>query len=103
MAAILDTGTERFSNSESQRYPDASYQVTAQSDLLFGRCGWKNFKMAAILDIGTEWFKQFWITITPQYLPSCLGSIRLTFGSRCDLILKMAAMVAILDIRMEPF
>ena len=58
MAAILDIGTERFSNSESQCHPDASHQVSAQSDLLFGkRCGLKNFKMtamAAILDIGTE-------------------------------------------------
>ena len=39
---------------------DASHQVFAQSDLRFGRgCRLKNFKMAAIaaiLDIGTEWF-----------------------------------------------
>ena len=55
------------------------HQVSAQSDLLFGRrCDLKNFKMAAILDIGTEGFKQFWITITPQCLPSCLSSSRLT-------------------------
>ena len=40
MAAILDTGTERFSNSESPCHPNASHQVPAQSDLLFGRrCG----------------------------------------------------------------
>ena len=56
MAAILDTGTERFSNSESPCHPDASNQVSAQSDLPFGsRCGLKNFKMA-ILNIGTEQF-----------------------------------------------
>ena len=59
MAAILDIGTKRFSNSESPCHPDASHQVSAQSDLLFGRCGLKNFKMAAIaaiFDIGTEQF-----------------------------------------------
>ena len=36
---------------------DASHQVSAQSDLGFGRCRLKNFKMAtvaAILDIGME-------------------------------------------------
>ena len=60
MAAIKDIGTERLSNSESPSHPDASHQVSAQSDLLFGRrCGLNNFKMAAIaaiLDIGTEQF-----------------------------------------------
>ena len=56
MAAILDIGTEQFSNSESPCHSDASHQVSAQSDLPFGRrCGLKNFKMA-ILDIGTEQF-----------------------------------------------
>ena len=57
MAIILDTGTEWFSNSESPFHPNASHQVSAQPDLLFGRrCDLKNFKMAAILDIGTEGF-----------------------------------------------
>ena len=59
MAAILDTETEQFSNSKSQCHPDASHQVSAQSDLLFGRYGLKNFKMttmAAILVIETERF-----------------------------------------------
>ena len=36
MAAILDIGTEQFSNSESPCHPDASHQVSAQSDLLLG-------------------------------------------------------------------
>ena len=40
-----------FSNSESLCHCDASHQVSAQSDLQFGRCCLKNFK--AILDIGT--------------------------------------------------
>ena len=54
MAAILDIRTERFSNSESPCRPDASHQMSAQSDLLFGRrCSLKNFKMASILEIGT--------------------------------------------------
>ena len=57
MAAILDTGTKRFTNSESPCYPDASHQVSTQPDLLFERRhGLKNFKMAAILDIGTQQF-----------------------------------------------
>ena len=57
MATSLDIKTERFSNSESPCHPDASHQVLAQPDLLFGRrCDLKNFKMAAILDIGTEGF-----------------------------------------------
>ena len=47
-----------FSNSESLRRSDASLQVSAQSNLRFGRrCHLKNFKMAAlaaILYIGTE-------------------------------------------------
>ena len=54
MAAILVIGTERFSNSESPCHPDASHQIAAEPGLLFGRCGLKNFKIAAILDIGTE-------------------------------------------------
>ena len=52
MAAILDIGAERFSNSESSCHPYASHQVSAQSDLLLGG-DLKNLKMAAILDIGT--------------------------------------------------
>ena len=47
-----------FSNSESPCHPNASHQLSAQSNLPFGsRCGLKIFKMApmvAILDIGTE-------------------------------------------------
>ena len=55
MATILDTGAEQFNNSESSCHPNASHQVSAQSDLLFERrCGLKNFKMVAILDTGTE-------------------------------------------------
>ena len=46
-----------FSNIESLCRSDASHQVRAQSNLRFGkRCRLKNFKMAAILDVGTEQF-----------------------------------------------
>ena len=52
-----------FSNSKSLGHSDASPQISAQSDLPFGkRCRLKNFKMAAIaamaaiLDIRTELF-----------------------------------------------
>ena len=55
MAAILDNGTEQCSNYEPLCHPDAAHQVSPQPDLLFGRrCGLKNFKLAAILDIGTD-------------------------------------------------
>ena len=72
-----------FSNSESPCCSNASYQVSARSDLQFGRrCRLKNFKMAtmvAILDSGTEErFKQFWISMSLWCLPSSFGSIRLT-------------------------
>ena len=48
-------GHHDFSNSESLCHSDAFHQVLAQSNLRFGRrCRLKNFKMAAILDIGME-------------------------------------------------
>ena len=57
MAAILDIGTERFSNAKSPCHPIVSHQVSAQPDLQFGgKCGLKNFKIVAILDTGTERF-----------------------------------------------
>ena len=49
-----------FSSSEFLCHSNASHQVSAQIDLRFERrCGLKNFEiatMAAILDIGKEWF-----------------------------------------------
>ena len=60
IAAILHIGTEKFSNSKSPCQLVTSHQIPAQSDLLFGRrCGFRNFKMAAmaaIVDIGKERF-----------------------------------------------
>ena len=68
-----------FSNCESLCRSDASHQVLAQSDLQFGRrCGLKNFKMATMatsLDIRTEWFLQFWTSMSLRCLPSSFGSI----------------------------
>ena len=46
MTVILDIGTERLSNSESQCHPDASHQVSVQSDLLF----WKQMKFKEFQD-----------------------------------------------------
>ena len=46
-------------DSESLNRSNISHQVSAQSNLQFGRCRLKNFKMAAmaaILDIGLELF-----------------------------------------------
>ena len=71
-----------FSHSESLCCSDASHQVSAQSDLRFGRrCHLKISKMddmAAILDIGVERFKQFWISMSLWCLQSSFGSIRHT-------------------------
>ena len=84
---------------------DASYQVSAQLDLQFGRrCHLKNFKMAAmeaILDIGTE-LNDF---SNSESLCRCDASHQvspqsdLLFRRRCCLKnFKMATMAAILDI-----
>ena len=60
MVAIFDTGTERFSNFESPCHPDASFQVSAQSDLLYWRsCDLKNFTMAAWLPSWTSALNNF--------------------------------------------
>ena len=67
-----------FSNSVFLYRSNASHQILAQSDLLFWRCLLKNFKMAAILDIGTEWFYQLWISMSLLCLPSSFSFIRLT-------------------------
>ena len=50
-----------------------------QSDLGLGsRCGFKIFNQAAILDSQTEWFKQFWISMSLQCFQSKFLSIQLT-------------------------
>ena len=93
-----------FSNSESLCYCNASHLVSAQSNLWFGKCHLKNFKMATmatILDIRTEQFSQFPISVSLWCLPSSFNSSDLRFGRRCPL--KDFKMAAILDIRMEWF
>ena len=69
-----------FSNSESPCHCDASHQVLAQSDLQFGRCHLKNFKMAAIVassDIGMERFSNS-ESLSLYCFPLSFSSIRLT-------------------------
>ena len=67
-----------FSNSESLCPSDTSHQVLAWSDFWFGRRSClKNFKMAAILAIRMEWFKQFWISMLPLCLLLSFSSIQL--------------------------
>ena len=67
-----------FSNFEFLCHCDASHQVSALSDLGFRRrCRLKNFKiaaLAAILDIRTERFQQFSISVPLWYLPSSFNS-----------------------------
>ena len=63
IVAIFDIRMERFYDSESLCPSDASYQLSVQFNIGFGRRYLlKNFKMAtmaAILDIRTEQFQQF--------------------------------------------
>ena len=67
-----------FSNPESPCRFDTFYQVLAQSDFPFGRCRLKNFNRAASLDIETKWIEQFWISMSPRYLPSSFSLIWLS-------------------------
>ena len=100
----------QFSNSKSPCYPNASYQGWVHSDKRFrSRLGLKIFKMAtlgAILDIGTEQFKQFWISMLLQCCPSSFSSIQLTVWKmplKTFKMADMAYMVAILDKGTEQF
>ena len=103
-----------FSNSESLCHCDASHQVLVQSDLQFGRrCCLNNFKMvimAAILDIGTERFYQFWISVSLCHCDvshQVLARSNLWFWRRCCFKnFKMAAVAVFLDIgteQIQPF
>ena len=106
MAAVSERND--FSNFESLCHCDASHQVSAQSDLGFGRrCCLMKFKMdavAGILDIGIENdFSNF------EFLCHCNASHQVSaqsdlgFGRCCLKNFKMAALAAILDIGMERF
>ena len=65
----------------------------------------KKIKIVAMgvkLDIGIEWFKQFWISMLPLSLQPSLDSIWRRGGKRWSLKdIKMATMVVILYIPME--
>ena len=66
------------SNSKSRCGPNASHQVWAQSDRVRERMWFQDFqdaRQAAILDSQTEWFKQFWISMSLRCLPSKFGTI----------------------------
>ena len=55
--------------------PPIKYQLNPTP---FRRCRLKTFKTAANLNIETERIEQFWISMSPQYLPSSISSIRLS-------------------------
>ena len=107
-AAILDIGTEQFSNFESLCHCDASNQVLAQYILRFGRkCRLKNFKMVP--------WRLSWISERNDFSNSesrCRSNASyqisaqsdLWFGKRCRLKnFKITAVAAILDIGTERF
>ena len=81
----LGYGTERFSNSESPRHPDASHQISVQSNLRFSRRG--GLKILEQKDLAILNFHN-----TP--MPPIKCKLNQTFYSRgrCDLkTFKMAA------------
>ena len=90
-----------FSNFESLCHCDASHQVSAQSDLGFGRrCRLKNFKMAAVAASWlSEWnendFSNFESLCHYDAAHQVSAQSDLGFGRRCRLKnFKMAAMAA---------
>ena len=97
-----------FSNSESLQSSNASHQVSAQSDLWFGRrCRLKNFKMDPWR---LSWLLERNDFSNSESLCRCDASHQLLvqssfrFGRRCRLKnFKMPTMAAILDIRTERF
>ena len=94
-----------FGNTESLCHSNALYKVSAQSNLPFGRRRHlKNFKMAtmaAILNIRTEWFYQFWMSMFSQCLQPCFDFIQLSL--RKQMCFEDFQDVAILDIGTEQF
>ena len=102
-AAILDTGTERFSNSEFPCHPDASHQVSAQSDF-GGDVVWRIsiWRPSWILEQNDFSNSEFPKHPNPSHQVKAQSD--LPFRSWSDLkIFKMDAMVTILDIRTELF
>ena len=97
-----------LSNSEALCRSKATHQVSAQSNLRFGRrCHLKNFKMAAM---AASWISKRNNFCNSQCLcgsdasHQVLAQSNLRFGRRCLLKnFKMAAMAALLDIGTERF
>ena len=75
-----------FSNSESLCRSDAYHQVSAQSNLRFGRrCCLKNFKMAAILDIQMKHFLAI-LNLYVAPMPSIKFWLNPTYGLGGDVV-----------------
>ena len=102
MAAILDIGTDDFSNSESLCHFDASHQVSAQSDMVWeemlfeefqdgchGHLGYRNVMILAILNL--------YVTV----MPPIKFRLNPTYGLGEDVICRISS--AILDIGTERF
>ena len=79
------------------------HQVSAQSDLWFGRCRLKNFKMAAVAAILISEWNVFSNSESPCQCDAShqVSQSDLRFGRRCRL--KNFKMAAILDIGTERF
>ena len=92
-----------FDSSESPCLPNASHQVSAQSDLQLGsRCRFKIFKIATILE--RKDLEILNLHVTP--MPPTKFCFNLTYHFGADIVLKifkMATMAAILDIGTEEF
>ena len=98
--AILDSQTELLSNSESLCRSDAFHQSLAQSNLRFGRCCLKNFKMAASWILKRNNFSNSESLCSSNASHQVFPQSNLRFG-RCRL--KNFKMVTILDIGTERF
>ena len=71
---ILELNDSAILNLHFTPMPPIKFQLNL-TYCLEGDVIW-SFKMASILEIGTKEFQQFWISVSPQCLPSCLSSIR---------------------------
>ena len=92
-----------LSNSESLFCSKASHQVSAQSNLQFGRCHLKNFKMAAMLVIFDIIRNNFSNSESLALMPPIKFLLNPTYNLE-DVVrknFKMASVAAILDIGTE--
>ena len=74
-----------LSNSESLCRFDASHQVSAQCNLLFGRCRLKNFKMTSIYGGHLGYLNRTILIILNLYVLQCLPS---NFVSKRPVVLE---------------